>query len=262
VCVEGGLFIRGSTTLVDDPTSDARPSPERLVRISPFALDRDEMTVGAMRALVAQGGLLIPTTHDLDPACQNTLDKGPSEGLPINCVSRENAARACALRGMRLPTEAEWEYAAGDRDQQKDYPWGADDDVCQYAVVARGRQLFEGASEDASTFCRPQPNAAPLPWGPRPVAETSLDVNDLGLRHMAGNVSEWVKDELGTYDGPCGRGPRVLTDPRCDVPNNGRAVARGGNWRLTPITARVVHRGGYVTAAGNVEVGFRCAESM
>jgi formylglycine-generating enzyme required for sulfatase activity len=261
VCIEGAVFVRGDTTSVIDDRQVVKAAPERLVRVSPFALDRNETSVREMRALVEARKVEAPRSRSADsPACTYTDAPGEFEDYPVSCVSRASAVRACAARGLRLPTEAEWELAAGDGAEERRYPWGADPDVCRYAVLARGRALTEGAI-DLSTVCRTRPGAPPLPWGPRPIAEGD-DVTASGLRHMSGNVSEWVADAAGAYAGPCSEGPPLLVDPRCDRGELGLVLVRGGNWMLPPYRAQTVLRGTYATDDGVPEVGFRCAESM
>jgi formylglycine-generating enzyme required for sulfatase activity len=261
VCVPGGLLVRGSDNLVLGEYVGLASAPERLVHLSPFALDREEMTVRTLRALVTARLTLQPVLRSADaPACTYTEAPGAFDGHPVNCISRDRAASACAAQGKRLPTEAEWEFAAGGRDEERRYPWGADPDACHYAIVGRGRESGEGAV-DSSSICRRVLGAAPLPWGPRPESESD-DVTLLGIRHLGGNVSEWVADSAGSYDGPCSAGPPVLVDPRCDTARTGLFVARGGTWALQPFVAQVGFRSTYADDRGHLEVGFRCAESL
>ena len=261
VCVEGGVFVRGNSAAVLDDAEVVKAAPERLVRVGPFALDRTETTVREMRALVAAGKVAAPRMRSPESsACTYTEAPGDFEDYPLSCVSRRSAARACEARGLRLPTEAEWEFAAGDGAQERRYPWGADPSVCRFAILGRGRSFTEGAI-DLSSICRARPDGPPLPWGPRPVTEGE-DVTASGLRHMGGNLSEWVADQAGAYDGPCGAGPPLLVDPRCDEGELGLVLVRGGSWMLPPYRAQSVFRGTYRTDDGTPEVGFRCAESM
>jgi len=260
-CIEGGLFARGDSVRVIDEEITTQAIPERLVRLSPFALDRDELTVGVMRALVAAGRVERPRIRSgSSPACTYTEQAGELEEHPVNCITRDAAKRACAARGLRLPTEAEWEFAAGDRDRENRYPWGADPDPCRYAIVGRGRTDGEGAL-DPSSVCRAVPGAAPLAWGPRPERESD-DTTALGLRHMGGNVSEWVADEVASYGGHCSDGPRVLVDPRCDVAEERGVLVRGGSWSAQPFFAETTHRGMYGDDIDSPFVGVRCAESL
>ncbi len=263
VCVEGGLFARGSATFELDESRSSRAVPERLVRLSPFAMDRTEMTVRAMRDLVQKTGIDRPVQRSVDaPVCTYTLEPGDLEDHPVNCITRARAASACAARGARLPSEAEWEFAAGDRDQEKRYPWGADPDACSHAIIGRARLPAEGDEiAGASTACRVSAGAAQVPFGPRPVTEGD-DVNELGLRHMGGNVGEWIADQFAPYDGRCSDGPPVLVDPRCDKAEAPLFLTRGGGWNQRPYQAQTTFRATYAGDVAVVQLGFRCAASL
>lgn len=264
VCVEGGLLARGSARFELDESSPSRSVPERLVRLSPFAMDRTEMTVRAMRDLVRKTGIDRPVQRSADaPVCTYTLEPGDFEDYPVNCITRARAVAACAARAARLPTEAEWEFAAGDRDRENRYPWGADPDACSYAIVGRARVPAEGDEvAGASTACRLSASGEQVPFGPRPVTEGD-DVNDLGLRHMGGNVGEWVADQFAPYDSRCSDGPPVLVDPRCDKAEEPLSfLARGGSWNGRPYQAQTTQRATYNGDLAVVQLGFRCAESL
>lgn len=263
VCIEGGLFARGSATFELDENRPGRSVPERLVRLSPFAMDRTEMTVKATRELVRKTGIDRPVQRSADaPVCTYTLEPGDFEDYPVNCITRARAAAACEARGARLPTEAEWEFAAGDRDQEKRYPWGADPDVCRHAVVGRARVPIEGDEvAGSSTVCRGSAGAPPVPFGPRPVTEGD-DVTALGLRHMGGNVGEWLADQFAPYDGHCSDGPSVLVDPRCDKAEEPVFLTRGGSWNQPPYQAQTTFRSPYGADLAVVQLGFRCAQSL
>ncbi|MBW2458438.1 MAG: SUMF1/EgtB/PvdO family nonheme iron enzyme, partial [Deltaproteobacteria bacterium] len=92
------------------------------------------------------------------------------------------------------------------------------------------------------------------------------DVTDLGLRNMAGNLTEWVADAMAPYDDPCWNpGGNLLIDPVCTTSTtHGSNVARtrGGGWVALPYQARVVERAGETISAETVGLGVRCASSM
>jgi formylglycine-generating enzyme required for sulfatase activity len=266
-CVQGGVFFLGTDveSVVAEPTW-----PERLVQVHAFALDTDEMTVRTVRALVGAGRILAPVRYVADPqrpeyACTYV---GPTatdhDELPINCIDRDVAAAACAALGKRLPTEAEWEWAAGNGPLETDYPWGSATDVCDRAIVARGRVPEEGADE--ATTCRAVATPA-IPWGPV-AGGSALDLTASGLRNLGGNMTEWASDAFAPYDDPCWGAGILLVDPQCTTPvanPAGIVVSRGGEWALFARTARSTTRIMWpATSAGTWSsgVGVRCVKAM
>lgn len=255
VCVPGGVFLLGEPRPVPPLSNGAEAGPERLVRISPFALDRDEITVAdALEHLAYLPGVVAETAPGRAPrfGCTNDPD-GVGDDLPLNCLDRAQAAALCERLGKRLPSEAEWEYAAARRQQEVTYPWGEQDDVCERAIVARG-SFFDG--QDASCLGMDLGLEAGLAEGGDPD-----DVTELGLRNLAGNVSEWVADDFASFsDADCWPSGQLLSDPRCDE-GSGLGVARGGSWILGRTSARSATR----LVVGEHEqldgVGVRCAVS-
>jgi formylglycine-generating enzyme required for sulfatase activity len=260
VCVPGGAFLMGAAHFY--PIGGGLdPAPQHVVSLSPFAIDIDEMTVGATRSLVNTRGLLPPLMGDPDasaspPACTYLGGTDPShDDLPINCVSWSQANEACKLLGKRLPTEAEWEYVAGNTGLGTPYPWGADPDPCAYAIVARGRPEL-----DLSFECEGSSNG--YAWGP--VAGGSpMDATVLGVLNLGGNMNEWVADIFAPYSSACWNTGTYLVDPRCASPSvNGHAL-RGGSWQSDAFEARISTRGSVTNdALPLVSAGFRCAVDL
>jgi formylglycine-generating enzyme required for sulfatase activity len=262
LCVPGGAFVMGSALASLSLGAEASV-PERLVRLGPFALDRDEVTVGAVRALAGAGRLShLPVPRGPDPqslegACTWLgVADAANDALPITCIDHPLAVEVCAALGKRLPTEAEWEWAAGNMTEESPYPWGYDDDVCAHAVVARGR--FAGPLIEP-TSCRAQGGEL-LPWGPVP-GGSPADVSFLGLRNLGGSVREWVADWLAAYDGPCWMGGApALVDPLCAAPQGvPERSLRGGGWESFAYSAHVYEREGLYSQSPGV--GLRCAST-
>lgn len=271
ICHPGGLFALGDPYFFPvDPDLD--PLPERLVQLSPFALDADEVTVGAVRALVASGALagapeLKGAPGTVAEACTWLgPDDASNDALPVSCASRALAEAACAARGLRLPTEAEWEFAAANRTRETRFPWGDDEHACDHAIVGRGRFVTEVSGAEESVVCRGTAGEA-VPWGPV-AGGAERDVSDLGVKNLAGNLSEWVADRYGRYDEPCWSdgAAALLVDPRCDAPSPtpelaGAFSVRGASWVGRAFHTRAAERGA-APGGASVSTGFRCALSL
>jgi formylglycine-generating enzyme required for sulfatase activity len=260
-CVPGGVFLLG----------DARPSwpievapvPERLVRLSPFYLDEDEVRVAQVRQLIAQGLLtLAPQT----PTSKGTpfesctflgANLATNDALPVSCVPRTLAAEACAALGKRIPTEAEWEWAAGNADEESLYPWGDAQPTCDMLVAGRARFAGEGfALPGGSTSCR---STGVLLAGPSASAPTA-DTTKQGIKNLGGNLQEWTADAFASYDSECWQGPTPLPDPQCQA-GDGVSV-RGSAWDQPLFRARSSARGPVPNGTGaSGDLGFRCARN-
>lgn len=265
-CVPGGAFLLGDAQLLKSGSAtDARP--ERLVVASPFAIDRAEVTVGTVRKLLGTG--LSPTglfSKTDDATCTFVRADDPSnDAHAVSCVTSAFAERACAAMGKRLPTEAQWERAAWSGDREQSYPWGALGEVCEKAILGRGRHPNEGAALlDLSTSCRvPASQADPVrPWGPVP-GGSPLDVTLAGVHDMGGNLDEWTSDSFALYTDPCWSPSQIpLTDPACVRPEERRATIRGAHWASVPLAAAVAFRQPFARTSWASTTGFRCAKSF
>ena len=268
VCAPGGVFILGSTQYF--PIGSADPVPEHLVQLAPFAIDEDEVSVGDVRTLVNAGKLTAPEVGDpagyVPPECTylgNT--ESSNDAFPVNCIPWTSANEACTQLGKRLPTEAEWEYVAGGLGVKLPYPWGADPDICHYAVVASGRA---GVTDPEPFECLASGEAP----GPHARGGTVLDVVESGVpsigglvRNLAGNVNEWVADVYDPYSGPCWQqSSLLLVNPLCtaSVAGTSQHAIRGGSWQLPALSASVHARDASNNDKAAVSTGFRCAISM
>jgi formylglycine-generating enzyme required for sulfatase activity len=169
---------------------------------------------------------LLVQVFEKDGAWRFQLDKGD---YPIVGVSWYGAKAYCEWTNRRLPTEAEWEYAARGTDGRR-FPWGNEKIDCKYA-------RYSGCGK--STV---------------PVDDLPLGVSPFGIFNMAGNAAEWVNDRY-TPD-------YYQTSPEQNPtgPNNGyNRVVRGGYWGDTYLALRTTRRDWAAADKHNNGIGFRCA---
>ena len=224
VTIDGGHFMMGS----DKGDSDERPV--RRVRVPTFQMARTEVTVAQYGACVKAGKCTEPDTGRY---C-NWGKPGRGEH-PVNCVDWDQARAYAAWIGGRLPTEAEWEYAARSGGQAIAYPWGNEDATCERAIMDDGG---DGCGKDRT-------------W---PVCSKSAGNTKQGLCDMAGNVWEWVEDWKGGYD-------EAPIDGSARTNGGGGRVIRGGGWSGTASGLRAAGRDSDDPAYRYGSVGFRPARS-
>jgi serine/threonine protein kinase/formylglycine-generating enzyme required for sulfatase activity len=245
-----------------------REQPQRQVEISPFRLDRREVTAQEFvdwlnsqpglvlerdRYVKQQGVLLADIYPTYDPFGGFTYEKvhGRYEvparfrRHPVTQVTWHAADRFCRSQGKRLPTESEWEFAARGVEGRR-FPWGYEEPTCQGTVFSRR----------AGMLC------AGLGTGPQDVGTTAQDRTPEGVYDLGGNVAEWVADGfVERYPAclpPC-RDPKVLP---ADGDLDGLRVVRGGAWQWEPYGARGTSRSRMAASAVTINFGFRCAASL
>lgn len=249
VCVPGGAFLIGRPGATG--LTPHLHVPERLVQLSPYALDRDEMTVGEARALVIEHGLAELVGQGpvgtLEQFC--TYLAVGNDPLPLNCVSPGRAAELCAVQGKRLPSEAEWEFAAGNRVAETRYPWGEHGEPCDRAHVGHGYVTPDFVGESSACLGSDPPGIR--------AGGSEADVTELGIRNLGGSLSEWIGDGLVDYASGCWAASSPLLDPRCDVLDV--QAVRGGSWGSHAFRTWAVTRQSHATNVYDLNVGLRCA---
>ncbi len=254
-CIDGGVTFLGDLSLAGftDGLTQRDSTPLRPAALSPFYLDVDEFTVGRYRALVGAGKLAAPAAGSSTTDCTwLSVSDGANDALPMNCVSRDVAAAACAAVGGKLPTEARWEHAARGRGKRFTYPWGNDDPQCCSASYGR-----TAPDEQPSMACA---GTGPQPAGSHVAAagcSGPSDVSPDGVADLCGSVQEWTSETYADYDDPCW-GTTIALDPTCTPATGENLVARGGAWSSPPFLILSAMRFTPVDS-GSEDIGFRCA---
>lgn len=216
VSVAGGTFTMGATS---EQGSDAESyeKPAHQVTLSDFMIGKTEVTQELWQAVMGSN----PSNFS-------------GNNLPVEFVSwfdcQEFIKKLNSLTGLnfRLPTEAEWEYAARGGNKSKGYKYSGSNGIDSVAWY-----LFTTSHK-----------------GTKPVATKAP--NELGLYDMSGNVFEWCSDWYGSYSSGS------QTNPKGPSSGSGR-VARGGSWSSNAEHYRVSNRGSYYPGFRSVGLGLRLA---
>ena len=214
VSIPGGSFIMGSDR------GDADEKPRHRVFLKTFVIAKTLVTNRQYKMCVTAG------------ACSMTESYGPSfegDSQPIVGVDWNQAKAFSRWVGGRLPTEAEWEYAARGAGRDNLFPWGDAEATCSLAII---------------TGC----GNAPAPVCSKPAGRTPQ-----GLCDMAGNAFEWVDDYYhDSYDG-------APADGGAWVDEGTDRVNRGGSWLSDAGSVRAVLRGGDAPESRRDFLSFRPA---
>ena len=203
VAVEGGIFTMGATAEQGSEAND-NEKPAHVVSLSSFAIGQTEVTQDLWLAVMGSN----PSRFKGD------LNR------PVECISWDDCqtfiTKLNELTGktFRLPTEAEWEYAARGGSMSQGYKYAGSNYISEVAWYEANSFDVGGSSPDYGTH----------------VVATKAP-NELDLYDMSGNVSEWVQDWYGGYSGYSQTNPIGPTDGT-------QRVSRGGAWCISGATGR------------------------
>ena len=187
VKVQAGSFTMGATSEMEDPFNDEKPI-HRVTLTYNYYIGKTEVTQALWKAVMGNN----PSYFKGD----NLPVENVSWYVCMEFISRLNSMTG---RNFRLPTEAEWEFAARGGNKSNHYQYSGSD------------KLSDVAWYDENTGSKTHPVATKLP-------------NELGIYDMCGNVWEWCSDWFGNYSSSSQTNPTG--------PNSGSSrVRRGGSWK-------------------------------
>ena len=214
VFVEGGTFMMGATN-EQDSAAYHDEKPVHQVTLSSFSICKYEVTQELWQAVMG-----------------NNPSYSKGKKLPVERVSWEDCQLFVDLlnqktgKHYRLPTEAEWEYAARGGNQSKGYKYAGSDSLDIVGWYDNQKKKHEVGTKQA---------------------------NELGLYDMSGNVWEWCSDGYGKYDATEQTNPQGTT-------SSSTRVFRGGSWSSEKRLCRVSHRGDFTRSFRSNDLGFRLAQ--
>jgi formylglycine-generating enzyme required for sulfatase activity len=235
--------------LTDEDPYGAQAAGRREITVSAFYIDRFEVTNAEYREFVSeQGEQYAPrveawgSSASAESQMENYFYSSSRGNYPVVGITWDDAKAFCEWNGRRLPTEAEWEYAARSGRTGAIYPWRGIS-----TSDPRGRYLAnfapsEGRARTGYAFTAPVGSYPPSRWG---------------IHDIAGNVAEWVEDAYTpTYDDF----PVTTETPvvRADSSNN-RRVVRGGSWASSGFEIGVGVRDYAQKDEASTQIGIRCA---
>ncbi|MFB7160979.1 formylglycine-generating enzyme family protein [Streptomyces sp. NPDC056242] len=278
VLLPGGEFLMGAEDAEGFPADGE--GPVRAVRLKPFRIDAHAVTTERFGRFVADAGHVTDAERFgwsyvfagfLPAALRRGASRpertpwwcgvegatwrhpeGPGSDLadradhPVVHVSWNDAAAYAAWAGKRLPTEAEWEYAARGGLERKRYPWGdeLDPDGMYRCNIWRGTFPSKNTAADGYR-------------GTAPV--DAFEPNGHGLYNLSGNVWEWCAD-WWTTDHPAAR---PLMDPRGSATGTDKVIRGGSHMchRSYCNRYRVAARSANTPDSSSGHTGFRCVAS-
>lgn len=237
VQVQGGTFMMGCTGEQGGDCYD-NERPAHYVSVNSFKLSKTEITNAQYAAFLNgrqinasglyHGQKLIDIASSyllLEYTDGKWRAKWGFENYPIVAVTWHGAYEYCNWAGGRLPTEAEWEYAARGGNKSSGYKYSGSNIIEEVAWFTdnSGGRVHEVATKKP---------------------------NELGLYDMSGNVWEWCYDWYGSYSSGSQNNP-------VGAPSGSSRVNRGGSWNYNARYCRVSYRSSNAPAGSNRDLGFR-----
>jgi formylglycine-generating enzyme required for sulfatase activity/serine/threonine protein kinase len=256
VPIPGGEFFMGN----DEGLATEKPSHS--VTLAPYCMDKYEVSVSAYVKCSEVGkckragsandwdGITSKDHATFDSLC-NGREPEERGNHPVNCVDWSMAERFCRETGKRLPTEAEWEFAARGPDGRR-YPWGDDDPTAEYLNACGSECAAWGAKnhvDEKAMYAADDGFPTTAPVGSFPKGASRYGVED-----VVGNVWEWVADWYAPYRGDEEANPKG--------PSSGEErVIRGGSWNGSfAAWVRPTFRFKSDANQRSYGIGFRCAK--
>ncbi len=257
ILIVGGTYRRGSTRAIIEadlqlPTNGPEPEEflfwnelsNRDVAVDSFYLDETEVTCGQYRQFIEAGGYRnqelwsaegwawLQQAKVTQPAAWEASQR-TADDLPVAGVSWYEAQAYARWAGRRLPTEAEWEYAA---------------------QGGTGLRFDQGNDFKAERFSLGLPSTVPVKLH---------DPSPFGLYDLTGNVQEWVADVFDSDFYKWGEqfNPICVGTVKVDV-TEPRRVVRGGGFDADAIQARTRKRAALPPGERRLNTGFRCAADL
>jgi len=219
------MLIPAGSFQMGDHLDGMSNAPVHRVELDAFYMDVREVTVGQFREFVNQ------SRYKYQGNWNDVARYSPGDEYPMVYVSWNDAAAYAKWAGKRLPTEAEWEYAARGGLVGKRYPWGDE--------ITHNDANYSGTGgKDKWSECAPV---------------GSFAANGYGLYDMGGNVYEWCQDWYG--ENYYSRSP-ARNSPGPDT--GSKRVLRGGLWGNVTYYLRVAARLNLTPDSRYDYLGFRC----
>jgi serine/threonine-protein kinase len=215
IAIPGATFTMGRNN-----AAEPQETPPHLVSVAAFNMDKRPVTNAQYAEFVKSSSHAAPSGW-----ANGTYPEGQAE-WPVTGLSWEDANAYCTSKGLRLPTEAEWEYAARGTEGRL-YPWGNDFSAAltNSAEAALGRPEAVGAHRDAASR--------------------------FGVLDMSGNVCQWTADDYRPYPG---------RQPTFVIPADAKVI-RGGSYQSDRFHVTTTTRNLDHASTRSATIGFRCAKS-